>query len=63
MPALISADSEATLSAQMPGKITKIRYAIGQTFPAGGFPLEIVAVGQGSTPRGVWLFKLTNASG
>lgn len=35
LPALISADSEATLSAQMPGKIRKIRYAIGQAFPAG----------------------------
>lgn len=35
LPALISADSEATLSAQMPGKIRRIRYAIGQAFPAG----------------------------
>ena len=40
LPALISADSEATLSAQMPGKITKIRYAIGQAFPAGAVLAE-----------------------
>lgn len=40
MSALISADSEATLSAQMPGKIARMRYAIGQSFPAGATLVE-----------------------
>lgn len=35
LTALISADSEATLSAQMPGKIRRLNYTIGQSFPAG----------------------------
>lgn len=35
LTALVTADSEATLSAQMAGKIKRMRYAIGQSFPAG----------------------------
>ena len=40
----------------------RFTFPAGQTFPAGGFPLEVVAVGTGDVPRGVWLFRLTNAS-
>ena len=40
----------------------RFTFPAGQTFPEGGFPLEIVAVGTGDVPRGVWLFRLTNAS-
>lgn len=35
LTAMVSADSEATLSAQMPGKIKRIHYAIGQSFSSG----------------------------
>ncbi|HEY8606077.1 MAG TPA: efflux RND transporter periplasmic adaptor subunit [Noviherbaspirillum sp.] len=40
LSALISADSEATLSAQMPGKIRRVHYAIGQNFGAGATLVE-----------------------
>lgn len=38
--ALVTADNEATLSAQMAGKIKKINYGIGQGFPAGATLVE-----------------------
>ena len=38
--ALVTADSEATLSAQMAGKIKRMRYEIGQSFPAGATLVE-----------------------
>lgn len=40
LSALITADKEATLSAQMAGKIKKINYAIGQVFAAGASLVE-----------------------
>lgn len=40
LTALVTADSEATLSAQMPGKIKRMRYSIGQSFPAGATLVE-----------------------
>lgn len=40
LSALITADSEATLSAQMAGKIKNMPYGIGQTFPAGAILAE-----------------------
>lgn len=40
----------------------RFTFPAGQTFPAGGFPLEVVAAGAGDVPRGVWLFRLTNAT-
>lgn len=40
LSALVTADNEATLSAQMAGKIKKIRFGIGQAFPAGAALVE-----------------------
>lgn len=40
LSALVIADKEATLSAQMAGKIKKINYGIGQAFPAGAVLAE-----------------------
>lgn len=40
LPAMVTADNEATLSAQTAGKINKINYAIGQRFPSGAVLVE-----------------------
>ncbi len=40
LSALVTADNEATLSAQMAGKIKKIKYGIGQSFGAGAVLAE-----------------------
>jgi RND family efflux transporter MFP subunit len=40
LSALVTADNEATLSAQMAGKIKKIRYGIGQGFVSGAVLVE-----------------------
>ena len=40
LSALVTADNEATLSAQMAGKIQKINFGIGQGFPAGATLVE-----------------------
>ena len=40
----------------------RFTFPSGQTIPADGFPLEIVAAGPKEIPRGVWLFRLTDGT-
>lgn len=44
LTAMVVADSEATLSAQMPGKIKRLYYTIGQSFPSGATLAEFDCV-------------------